>query len=165
MPFLQSNNVSYLSQVAQTVDALVFVDQELDESLAQIKPDLAWAYGLADPALLELDPQASRFAMASALGLVAALTHIRDSSDLERLMLSTRFIDDSTDHEELLILKSVALDKTLQAAVEHAALGRGQGCEDEVLRMTALRARAREILSSRGCAGPYFAAATACSVI
>lgn len=149
-------SVEYEHQVGITIGKLVFSDDDLDASLAEIRPELAVGFGLTEPAEMVLEMVPARVAMAHAIGLVAALQHIRDADDLEGLMISVGFIDENADHEGIAIIKGVALDKALQAAIVHEQLSNNPSADASVERLVAIRLKSRQILLDRGYAAKYF---------
>lgn len=155
---------SYVDKVAQTVDTLVFSEDDLDAVLEELHPQLTAAFAVQlFPQPLEFDGQAARLALAQSLGLVAALGNISDTSAsaLEAIMLRTGFLDEA-DHEEICTLKGVMIDVSHLAAIDHARLACSPGAQDEVDRLVRVRKASAEIMALRGYAARYYAALTPC---
>lgn len=151
-------NVDYMSKVGHAMGCIWFTDEELSASLREIKPDLERAFGISDMSQASFDEEQARVAIAHAMAFGAALQNIKDTANLERLMLTVGFLDES-DQIDVSTIKCVALDKVLEIAASFQRQSVHPDAGAQVGQLTLLREQAAAIMVQRGFGEHYFTAA------
>lgn len=144
----------YMSKVGHAMGCISFADEDLDNSIKQIWPEVERALGGPDGVFAPSQEQA-RVAMAHALAFSAALKSIRDTSKLESLMQVVGFLDEA-DEGGMRNVKCVALDIVLQTAVEFERQSIKAGADEQARRLEGIRLRVAGILLAHDYAGHYF---------
>lgn len=148
-------NVEYMSKVGHAMGCIWFTDEELSASLKELRPDLERAFGIADLSQAAFDEEQARVAIAHAMAFGAALQNISDTSNLERLMLTVGFLDES-DQIEVSTIKCVALDKVLAEATAFQRRSLHPDASEQVGQLILLREQAAAIMAQRGFGEHYF---------
>lgn len=144
------NSTANLQQINHAMSFISFSDVLLDAALVEINESLTHALNGESTGELLADQELNRASAASAMALAGALFNLKDTEDLEELMLGVDFLDND-DLDEAKIVKGVMLDRLLIEKVSEAQ-------SFEVEQVKKIQQQTAEILQRYGYAGQHFTA-------